>query len=48
MRIVIIVLGYAMAGMSLYNMNRQETDAARFTIIMCGIFTILQKLYAGG
>ena len=46
MRTVFIILGYAMAACSLYNMSKQETEAARFTIIMCGILTILQKLYS--
>ena len=46
MKIVFIVLGYAFAALSLYNMSTNETEAARFNIIICGIFTILQKLYA--
>lgn len=46
MRIVFIVLGCAEAALSLFNMCRQQTEAARFAIIMCGIFTILQKLYS--
>lgn len=46
MNIVFTILGYAMAALSLYNMSKQETEAARFTIVMCGIFTILQKLYS--
>lgn len=46
MRTVFIILGYAMAALSLYNMSRQQSEAGRFTIIMCGIFTILQKLYS--
>ena len=46
MSIVFTILAWAVAALSLYNMSNQETEAARFTIIMCGIFTILQKLYS--
>lgn len=46
MRTLFIVLGCAEAALALYNMSRQQTEATRFAIIICGIFTILQKLYS--
>ena len=46
MHTIFIGLGYSMAALTLYNMYTDQPEAARFTTIMCGIFTILQKLYS--
>ena len=46
MRIVFTVLGCLFAIFSLRNMANDEPEAARFTIIMCGIFAILRKMYS--
>ena len=45
MHTIFVGLGYSMAALTLYNIYNDETEAARFTTIMCGIFIILQKLY---
>ena len=47
MKIVYAVLICCYAVLSLYNTAKNEPEAGRFTIIMCGIFTILYKLCGG-
>lgn len=45
MHTIFVGLGYAMAALTLYNMYTDKPEVDRFTTVMCGIFTILQKLY---